>query len=308
MPIQRNKSSFHILPKKSEIIDGYLGVSPALFVIFGFIAFPFIWAILMSFTDKIVGSKNYNFVGLKNYFDLLFEDRIFWRCLTNTIIYTIVSVPLKVILGIIMALVLNQPIKGRAVFRGLLLLPWVIPTMITAYTWQWMLDGTSSGAINILLKGLGLIKTNISWLSDPKIAMLTVILINAWRGFPFIGITVLAGLQGIPADLYEAAAVDGASSWRKFWNITLPSLRNVLYISTLLTTIWTLNDFELVWILTKGGPMHRTKLISTLTYEYGFAAQKLGLATTVSIITFPLSLFLMIFTFQSILRSEEAGL
>lgn len=298
-----NKKPYNVLLKENEIFDGYLAVSPALFIIFGLVAFPFLWAIFLTFTDKIVGSKNYNFVGIKNYLDLLFQDRIFWRCFKNTIIYTVTAVSLKVILGIIMALTLNQPIKGRAIFRGLLLLPWVIPTMITAYTWQWMLDGMS-GAINILFKTIGLIQTNIAWLSDPKITMFTVILINAWRGFPFIGVTVLAGLQSIPIELYEAAAVDGANSWKRFFHITLPSLRSVLSISALLTTIWTLNDFELVWILTRGGPMHRTKLISILTYEYGFAAQKLGLATTVSTIALPLSLILMIFIIRNIHRKE----
>ncbi len=278
-----------------------MALSPALLIILAFVAFPFAWAILLTFTDKVIGAKA-NIVGLENYI-VLMKDSIFRRSFANSLYYTVVTVFFKVAIGIVMALVLNQPIKGRGVFRGLLLLPWVIPTLVTGLTWQWILSDVS-GALNIILRGLGLIDRNIAWLADPNTAMPAVMLVNIWRGFPFIGVTVLAGLQGVPASLYEAAALDGADSIRRFIHVTLPSLRNVLSISALLTTIWTLNDFELVYLLTKGGPMHRTELFSILTYQYGFSAQKLGLGTTVSMIALPLSLFLMVAVIRSINRSE----
>jgi multiple sugar transport system permease protein len=207
----------------------------------------------------------------------------------------------KVVMGTILAELLNKQLIGRQILRGLFLLPWVIPTFITAYTWQWLLNDFG-GIINVFFEAIPGITNSPSWLSDPSWAMPTVIAVNVWRGTPFIAIPLLAGMQGIPKDLYESAAVDGASGLQKFFHITVPSLRSVYTVITLLTAIFTLNDFELVYILTRGGPVNSTKIFSILSYEYAFASNDLGLGTAVSLLFAPLVLILMILALKYIYK------
>ena len=186
---------------------GYILILPALIILLGLIGYPFGYAVYLSFTDKFVG-KPPNFVGFANY-TYLFQEPLYYLSVKNSLIYTIVAVAGKVFIGTAMALLLNQALRGRRFFRGIFLLPWVIPTFITAYTWQWLYDDMG-GLVNLITKTLGLFSHRISWLSDPNVAMISVIIVNIWRGFPFIGITLLAGMQSIPSTFYEAAAVDGA--------------------------------------------------------------------------------------------------
>jgi len=242
-------------------------------------------------TDKRTGVAA-NFTGIQNYI-LLAKDSIFWKTVGNTFTYTIICVALKVVFGIILALLLNSSvIKYKNVFRSLTFLPWALPTLVSVYTWKWIFSDIG-GALNHILQLLHIIKAPIGWFATPGYAMFSVIMINVWRGIPFIGISVLAGLQTINRNMYEAAEIDGASKLQQFWYITLYCVKNVVLLGTVITTIWTLNDFEIIWLLTRGGPDNGTQVFSTLAYTYGFLNRDLGLSVAISVVSLPLSIFLV---------------
>lgn len=282
---------------------GYALVIPLLLVIVGLLAYPIISALLLSFQDRMLGSPG-RFIGLENYAELLFSDRRFRTVVSNSVIFTVISVAGKLLIGMGMAVLLNQHIAARAMFRGWLLLPWVAPTFVTALTWRWMFDGTS-GIINYILMVFGVITTPIAWLGSGATALLAVIITNIWRGFPFFGVSLLAGMQAIPTELYEAADVDGASPWQKFWHITLPGVRTVLVVTTMLSTIWTFNDFQIVWIMTGGGPAYATHLFATYSYQVGFVGSRLGYAVAVSTILAPLLIVMILALSPLIMRGER---
>lgn len=263
----------------------YLLVSPVVLYLLLVMLVPFLWAVWISFTDKMIGSDA-SFVGLKNYQSLLADDRFYWA-VRNTLIFTAAAVAGKVVFGVIMGLVLNEKIIFRNFFRVLLFLPWTIPTLVSAMSWKWIYSDVG-GVLNYLLAKLGLISSPVGWLYDPQLAMMSIILVNVWRGIPFIGIAVLAGLQTIPPDLYEAAKIDGANAVRRFWHITLPSVKEVIVLATLMTTVWTLNDFEIVWLLTGGGPADATQVLATYSYTIGFMNMNLARAIAVSVLFIPI--------------------
>jgi len=242
------------------------------------------------------------FIGLENYRELLLDDPFFWQVVRNGFIFTIGSVVLKLFVGMIMALVLNQPLVWRGLWRGLLLMPWVAPTVVTALSWRWILDLT--GVLNLMLRDLGLMRTPIPWLAQYGPAMFSLVLVNTWHGFPFFGITLLAGLQAIPQELYEAADIDGASVWQRFRYVTMPSLRTVILVVTILSTIWTFNDFSVVWLLTGGGPGHATDVFATYTYKLGFITSRLGYGQTVSVILAPVLIGIIMILSPLMLRGE----
>jgi multiple sugar transport system permease protein len=193
----------------------------------------------------------------------------------------------------LMALALSRVLVARSFLRGVLLLPWVVPTVITALTWYWMFDAFR-GVINVSLLGVGLLDAPIAWLGQPATAMAAVIAANVWRGFPFFGVSLLAGMQAIPRELYEAAAVDGASAWHRFRDVTLPGLRLVIVVTTLISLIFTLNDFNIVYVMTRGGPGTATHVIATYTYEAGFQGLRWGKAVAVSMFLMPVVALLIV--------------
>jgi ABC-type sugar transport system permease subunit len=275
---------------------------PLVIFVIGMLAYPFFSALYLSFTRKILGQAPV-FIGLANYIELIMEDLRFRRVAFNSIVYTVSAVALKLIFGMIMALVLNQPIRARGFFRGLLLLPWVMPTVVTALTWRWIFDGTF-GVLNHILLNLHLVTMPIPWLADRTYAMLALILVNAWRGFPFFGVSLLAGLQTIPQELYEAAEVDGASIVQRFRNITLPGLRGVIIVTTMLSTIWTFNDFALPMILTRTGPNDATNIFGTYTFQVGFVGSRLGYGIAATAIMMPFLFGLILFLSPKMWREE----
>lgn len=281
---------------------GYILLLPLILVLFGLLAYPIFTALGITLQDKTVGMPG-RFIGLENYRELLFDDPVFWQVVRNGFIFTIGSVFFKLVIGMVMALVLNQPIRFRGLFRGLLLMPWVAPTVVTALTWRWILELT--GVFNYLLRSLGLSSMPIPWLAQYGTALTALIMVNTWRGFPFFGISLLAGLQTIPADLYEAAEVDGATAWQQFWHITLPSLRTIILVVTILSTIWTFNDFSIVWLLTGGGPGNATDIFATYTYKLGFRASRLGYGQTVSVILAPVLIGIILILSPLMLRGEN---
>src|ERR1700675_2499459 len=264
---------------------GFLFVLPIVVLVLALVAYPFCYAVYLSMTRKFVGMPPV-FVGFENYVRLA-SDGFFLRAVWNSVIFTFGSVVFKLGLGMAMALVLTSNIRFRSVFTGILLVPWVAPTVVSALNFLWIYDG-SLGVLNYLLvKVFRILPQGVGWLSEPGTAMASVIAVNIWRGFPFFGISFLAGMKSIPADLYEAASVDGANVLQRFRHVTLPGLRNILIIVILLSTIWTFNDFAIVYILTKGGPGGATSVLPVFTYEMAFGAQRLGDAIAAALYLLP---------------------
>jgi multiple sugar transport system permease protein len=269
---------------KDRIVGPAL-VAPAILLLVVLIAYPFCVAIYLSLTDRVIASPVTHFIGLRNFIDLL-SSSVFKRTVVNTFNYSFVSVVFKLILGMLMALVLDQVKFMKNFFRGILLLPWIVPTSLSALGWLWMFDSQYS-IFNRLLLDSGLIHHKIIWLGTPFWAMLSVQMVNIWRGIPFFGIFLLAGMQAIPQDLYEAAQLDGAGSWLRFWNVTVPLLMPITATVTLFSIIQTFADFQIVFVLTHGGPVNSTQLFATLTYDVAIRGMQLGEGAAISLWMFP---------------------
>jgi len=281
---------------------GYLFLFPALLVILGLVAYPFASAVVMTFQAKTAGAPG-RFIGLGNYRELLSSEQ-FLRTVFNTIVYTAVGVGIKFCLGLSMALVLNQERFCNNLFRSFLLIPWAIPTVMSALNWRWIFDD-ASGLINNVLVRLNLIDETISWLSDPHLAMLSVIAVVVWQGTPFFTMSFLAGLQSIPKELYEAAEIDGASVLQQFSYITLPRLQPVFITVLMLASIFTSAGIQFVLLLTNGGPADRTMIFPVLAYNLALGgAQRLGMGATVSLFFFPILVVFIVFLTRRMLREK----
>jgi multiple sugar transport system permease protein len=281
---------------------GYLFLLPALVVILGLVAYPFVNAIVMTFQAKTAGAPG-RFIGFANYAELL-RNEVFLRTVWNTFVYTGLGVALKFCVGLSMALVLNQERFCNNFFRSCLLIPWAIPTVISALNWRWIYDD-ASGLINNVLVRLNLVEESISWLSDPHLAMFSVIAVVVWQGTPFFTMAFLAGLQAIPRELYEAAEIDGASLIQQFRYITLPRLRPIFITVVMLATIFTSSSVNFVYILTNGGPADRTQIFPTLSFNLALGgAQRLGMGATVSLFFFPILVIFIIFVTRRMLRER----
>jgi multiple sugar transport system permease protein len=266
-----------------------------------FVLYPFskgLWLSVLNTEVAIPGE----FIGLKNFIKL-WNDQIFRRTAQNTIIYTIAATILKLGLGMIVALLLNQLIGFKRIIRASMLLPWIVPTILSALAWKWMFDPTFS-VISFFLFHLGITSKQISWLGGPVLSLTSVIIVNTWRGMPFFAITLLAGLQTITPALYEAAAIDGASGWQRFWYVTWPLLMPVTMVVVLFSVIMTFADFQLVYILTGGGPANSTHLFATYAYQIGIATGKISEGAAVSLAMFPFLFLIVIFQLWYIRRGE----
>jgi len=285
-----------------ELIGGLLLLAPALLILIGLVVYPFFYAIWLSFFEKAVGNVG-RFVGLAN-FSYVITWPQFTAALYNTAVFTVVAVAIKFVLGMSVAVVLNQRIRARNFFRAFLLLPWVIPAFVVYLTWRWLYDPLQ-GLLNYALFDLGLITQPIAFLSTKGTAMISVIIAHAWRGFPFFAISFLAGMQTVPLELYEASQVDGASRWQQFRYITLPSLYHIIGVVLLLSTIWTANAFEPVYLLTGGGPSDATTVYTMLVYVLGMVNLRLGEAAAVSVLFLPMLIGLVLIV-TSLLQRREA--
>ncbi|PYM55228.1 MAG: ABC transporter permease, partial [Candidatus Rokuibacteriota bacterium] len=242
---------------EDERVLGLLLLLPTMGLLGLFIAYPFVKGVWLSLTSATVGYAGV-YVGLKN-FVKIWNDSIFQRATYNTFVYTGVATVGKLVLGMWLALLLNRHFRGKRLVRASMLLPFIIPTVLSTFAWKWMFDPTFS-VLNWSLYHLGAITTRIGWLTDPTLALGSVIVVNVWRGMPFYAITLLAGLQTVSPELHEAAAIDGANSWHRFWRITWPLLLPVTLVVTLFSVIQTFADFQLVYVLTGGGPANSTHL------------------------------------------------
>ncbi len=274
-----------------QAMIGYLLVIPALFLLLGLVAYPFFFAISISFTDRLVGQPG-QWVGLEN-FRYLMNNPSFLKTIQNTIIMVVVSDILKLCIGLGLAMLLNQAVRGRGLMRAVIMLPWAMPGFVAFLVWK-LLYMPIGGAFNQILTKTSIYPEIIDYLGQKSTALPAVIVATTWRGFPFWAISFLAALQGVPGELYEAAKVDGASSWQRFWDITLPSIRPVILIVTLMSSIWTANSFENIWIMTQGGPSDATMVFPVLAY-FGMQTQRLGEAAAVSVAMIPALLILVFF-------------
>jgi len=287
--------------KKKDARLGLLLMIPIVIVIFVIMGIPFIRAVYWSFTDKLIG-KDPKFIGLKNYISL-FSNKVYLKSLRNTFVYTAGCIIAKLLLGLLWAVLLNQNFRGKAFFRTALLIPWALPGMVAAMTWRWMYDSTY-GIINSLLLGSGLVDLPVAWLSNPKIVLFSAMIVNIWRGVPFFMFSILGVLQTLDRQVYEAATVDGAGIFKQFRYITLPGISSVLKVTTLLSTIWTFNDFENIWLVTGGGPLYASSVIATYTYDMAFIQNSFGKALAVATSVVPI-LIVMILIFGLMNRKKE---
>jgi multiple sugar transport system permease protein len=267
-----------------EGVFSWLMLAPGVLFLLAFVAYPFFYGIFLSLQERGVARAGV-FVGLDNFINLA-HDPVFWQVSRNTLIYTAVTTVLKMVGGLAMALVINQQFRGRNLARAFLLLPFIVPTVLSTIAWMWILDPTFS-VVNWLLIRAGVITSGISWLGNAFLAMVSIIVVNTWRGLPFYGITLLAGLQTISPDLYEAAAIDGASPRQRFWHVTLPILKPILIIVTMFSVIFTFSDFQLVYVLTGGGPANATHLFATYAFSIAMSGGALGLGAAVALSMLP---------------------
>ena len=274
-----------------EGVFSWLLLAPGVLFLLAFVAYPFFYGIFLSLQVRRVASEGV-FVGLAN-FRTLMHDAVFWQVTGNTLKYVAVTTVLKLTGGLAMALVVNQRFRGRNVVRAALLLPFIVPTALSTVAWMWILDPTFS-VVNWLLVHGGLISSGYSWLGNASLAMVSLIVVNTWRGMPFYGITLLAGLQTISPDLYEAASIDGASTVQRFLYVTLPVIKPVLIIVTMFSVIFTFGDFQLIYALTHGGPANATHVFSTWSFDIGMSAGLLGMGAAVALAILPALVVLII--------------
>ena len=299
-PVAGRRSALHAFLER-EGIFGWLMLAPGVLFLLGFVAYPFFYGIFLSLEERRVASQG-TFVGFANFVTLA-HDAVFWQIVRNTLVYVAVTTVLKLAGGLGMALVMNQAFRGRNLVRASLLLPFIVPTALSTVAWMWILDPTFS-VVNWLLVHGGIITSGYSFLGNSTLAMGSLIVVNTWRGMPFYGITLLAGLQTISADLYEAAAIDGAGGVQRFLYVTLPVIKPVLIIVTMFSVIFTFGDFQLIYALTHGGPANATHVFSTWSFDIGMSAGQLGMGAAVALAILP-ALAILIVGLTIYLRRES---
>jgi multiple sugar transport system permease protein len=289
IPSSKSSSLRSLLERERSL--GILLMLPGALLLILFMAYPFFLGIWLALSDTVIGQAG-NFIGLRNFSDLL-TDSIFHQTARNTMIYALVTVPFKAVLGLGLALVLNNRMRFSNPIRASVMMPWIVPTALSSLGWFMIFDPVFS-PISWLLKNLGVIKSNVNFLGAPNLAIASVCLANIWRGIPFFGIVILAGLQAVPQELHEAAAIDGAKVWDRFRHVTIPAIKGVVLIASLLSIIWTFADFQLIYILTKGGPANETHIFGTYAYQIGLNATEIGMGAAIALYMFPILAFFAI--------------
>jgi multiple sugar transport system permease protein len=278
---------------------GLLFMLPAAAFLLCFLTYPLGLGVWLAFTDTRIGRDGV-FIGLEN-FDWLSEDRVFWLAVFNTLFYTTIASVLKFGLGLWLALILNEKLPMKSFFRAIVLLPWVVPTVLSALAFWWIFDSQFS-IISWVLMRWGLIDAPINFLGDPWNARWSVIAANVWRGVPFVAISLLAGLQTIPQSLNEAAALDGATSWQRFRRITLPLLTPIIAVVMTFSVLFTFTDFQLIYVLTRGGPLNATHLMATLAFQRGISGGALGEGAAIATLMVPFLLAAIMFSYFGLQR------
>ena len=276
--------------------------SPLVIYLAAVLIYPLLWGLYISFTSKTIGGPA-NFTGLKNYQKLL-GDPEYRRSIMNTVVFTALSIAFKTFFGMLMALALNQKFKGRNLVRALLMIPWTLPNIVVVYNWR-LIFNPSGGIANHILKSLHLIDKDLVWFGTAGLALFTVVVANVWRGTPFFGVSILAKLQTIPEDYYEAAELDGAGIMQKFRYITFPEVKDVTLLSMLMSTIWTINEFETIWLMTGGGPNGATEVMNVYSYKTAMRSMMLGRGIAVSVLAMPVLMILIGILTRKMLPENE---
>jgi multiple sugar transport system permease protein len=292
-------TSRSLLERESSL--GVILMLPGALLLMVFMAYPFFLGIWLSITDSMIGRMGH-FIGLRNFKDLL-TDTIFQQTAWNTLIYAMVTVPFKAALGLGLALILNNRMRFSNPVRAAVMMPWIVPTALSTLGWFMIFDPVFS-PISWLLRHFGVIHQNINFLGDPGLAISSVCLANIWRGTPFFGIIILAGLQAVPHELQEAAAIDGAGMWHRFLHVTVPHIKGVILIASLLSIIWTFADFQLIYVLTKGGPANQTHIFGTYAYQIGLSATEIGMGAAIALYMFPILLVFAVILLVYLRREE----
>lgn len=274
---------------------------PAAVVLLLFLTYPLGLGVYLGFTDTRLGRPGI-WIGIENY-EFLWEDSIFWLSVFNTILYTTVASLFKFVLGLWLALLLNRHLPFKAFLRAIVLLPWVVPTVLSGIAFWWIFDAQFS-VISWALIQLGLIDTPINFLGDVANARASVIAANIWRGIPFVAITLLAGLQTIPQSLYEAAVLDGATNWQRFRWITLPMLSPIIAVVMTFSVLFTFTDFQLIYVLTRGGPLNATHLMATLSFQRAIPGGQLGEGAAIASAMIPFLLAAVMFSYFGLQRQR----
>jgi multiple sugar transport system permease protein len=285
--------------ENSRMALGLLFLLPAATLLLLFLTYPLGLGVWLGFTDERVGRSGI-YIGLENY-EFLWDDSVFWLAVFNTLLYTVTASVLKFGLGLWLALLLNEKLPFKAFLRAIVLLPWVVPTVLSAIAFWWIYDAQFS-ILSYVLQKIGLIDAPINFLGDPTNARASVIAANIWRGIPFIAITLLAGLQTISPSLYEAATLDGATSWQRFRFVTFPLLTPIIAIVMTFSVLFTFTDFQLIYVLTRGGPVHATHLMATLSFQRGIAGGNLGEGAAIAVAMIPFLLAAILFSYFGLQR------
>jgi multiple sugar transport system permease protein len=274
---------------------------PAAAILILFLAYPLGLGVWLSFTDARIG-RGGAFIGTENY-EWLAGDSIFWLSVFNTLLYTGVASVIKFAVGLYLAILLNQSLPFKALLRSVVLIPFIVPTVLSAIAFWWLYDSQFS-IISWSLRHLGVIKTNIDFLGDPWNARWSVIFANIWRGVPFVAITLLAGLQTVPPSLYEAATIDGATRWQMFRYITYPLLTPIIAVVMTFSVLFTFTDFQLIWAMTRGGPVNATHLMATLSYQRAILSGYLGEGAAISTAMIPFLLAAILISWFGLQRRK----
>jgi multiple sugar transport system permease protein len=291
-----------LAPRKDRPgLQAWMFLAPLLVVLVGLGAYPLLDGVWTSFTNRSVGRPG-AFIGLGNFFALT-RDPVFAIAVVNSAILTGGAVATKLVLGLAAATLLMQDFPLRSLVRALAFLPWAVPGLVSALGWRWLLD-EQSGAMNAWLMSLGAVSEPVPWLSDPRFGMASIGIATVWQGLPFFIMMFLGGMLTIPPELHEAAAIDGATAWGRFRHVTLPSIADVIAITVMLSTIWTFNSFNTVYVLTNGGPANRTQILPTLAYYYGLQRSELGMGAAVIVFVLPLLGGLIVLLTRRMLREK----
>ncbi|GIV70298.1 carbohydrate ABC transporter permease [Caldilinea sp.] len=280
-------------------------LSPTILLLTILSLIPIVMVFIYSFMDNVVMNQNPKFVGMTNYVKIV-TNSVFLQAFSNTMYFTVMSVVFHLILGLTFALLLNAralPPFLKAIFRTIYILPWVFTAAVIAILWRLMLN--PNGVINYLLITFEIIERPVEWLSSRQLALHAVTFINIWAGYPFYMVSLLAGLQGISEELYEAGTIDGANQRQLFWYITLPQLKPIIISLAMLDFIWTMHQFTLIWMTTGGGPIRATEMLSTLTYKLAFSSYQFSHASATAFLILALSAFVAIFYVRQQKAADE---
>jgi multiple sugar transport system permease protein len=299
---RRTPRSLALLLERPGVLGPVL-VAPAILYILILVGYPFVLAVYLSMSNTDVATTGLGrFVGLDNFIALAQSD-IFWVALRNTIGFTVVSGILKGLLGTVLAFLLAENLPGTRVFRFIILLPWTIPIALSSITWKWMFD-TQYSIINWIGKALGIIQGSPNWLGDPTLAVISIIAVNVWRGFPFAAIILLAGMTSVSQDVLDAAKVDGAGPVTRLRKIIVPMIAPILFVGSLYDLVFTLTDMTVVYLLTVGGPANTTHVLASFAFLVGVQSGALGRGAAIALLLLPLLLVVVYFTLRSLRRRD----